>query len=135
MLFCSTVAVSHQCSGWGRYLHQAEDRHRIFPPRPLTTCHYTRNSARGYGFLVIISLKAWPEHSQHTEFPQPAHSFTLLRALLPTFICMTPSNSPCSWSSQHHRLCGQQKSLLTHTHRSASASGIITYNSCFSIGN
>lgn len=58
MLFWSTVAVSHQCSGWGRHPCQAEDRHHISPPRPLTTCHYTRNSARRYGFLVIRRFKS-----------------------------------------------------------------------------
>lgn len=140
VLFCSTVAVLYRCSERGRQLSHTEDRHCIPPPRPLTTCNYIKHTARGNQFLVNMvmttGLTAWPEQSQHTELPHPADSFTLLRAFLPTFVGITSvSNSPCSGSSQHHRLCGQQKSLLTHARRSASASGIITKGSCFSIGN
>lgn len=139
VLFCSSVAVLYQCSERGRRLSQAENRHHIPPPRPLTTGNYNKNSARRNQLLVIKimikSLKACPEHSQHTESPQPADSFTLLRVLLPTFICTTAASNSCCQSSQYHRLCGQQKSLLTHAHRSASASGIITYGPCISIGN
>lgn len=130
MLLCSTGAVLYQCSEWGRHLSQAENRHHIPPPRALTTCKYIKNSARRHQLLVIkimtMGLKACPEDSQHTEFPQPADSFILLRVLLPTFICTTAASNSCCQSSQHHRLCGQQKSLLTHAHRSASASGITT---------